>query len=76
MTFDQAHAAGKVALCQLPGGAQLRYDPVDGIVRSLPYPGMPRQWREASAYTAPVPTDGWTHYRGCECPLCGERPTA
>ena len=36
----------------LPGGVQLRYDPADGWVRSLPYPGMPSQWREASAYHA------------------------
>ena len=76
MTFDQVHSAGKVALCQLPDGEQLRYDPADGTIRHLPYPGMPRQWREASAYTARVPDEGWTHYRGCGCPLCSEQRTA
>jgi hypothetical protein len=70
MTFDEADAAGKVALCQLPGGAQLRYDPSDGSVLRLPYPGIPGQWREASAYHHPLPPEGWTHYRGCDCPAC------
>jgi hypothetical protein len=70
MTFDEAKTVGKVALCGLPGGAQLRYDPSEDSIRQLPYPGMPRQWREASNYKDHVPTQGWTHYRGCECPLC------
>lgn len=70
MTFDEVNAAGKVALCQLPGGAQLRYDPADGAARRLPYPGMLGQWREASAYHQPLPPDGWMHYRGCDCAVC------
>ena len=70
MTFDEVHAAGKVALCHLPGGAQLRYDPADDSVRTLPYPGMPRQWREASDYREALPAEGWMHYPGCECPVC------
>jgi hypothetical protein len=70
MTFDQVTASGKVAVCHLPGGVQLRYDPADGTVRSLPYPGMPHQWREASAYHEALPNEGWEHYRGCGCPIC------
>jgi sugar lactone lactonase YvrE len=70
MTFDQVSATGRVAICHLPGGVQLRYDPTDGTVRSLPYPGMPHQWREASAYHEALPTEGWEHYRGCGCPVC------
>jgi len=70
MTFDEVSAAGKVALCHLPSGAELRYDPGDGSVRTLPYPGMPRQWREASEYREAVPADGWTHYFGCACAMC------
>ncbi len=77
MTLAEVQATGKVALCQLPSGAQLRYEPGDGTIRTLPYPGLPRQWREASAYTAAPPAEGWTHYRGCDCPVCegrGEEP--
>jgi hypothetical protein len=70
MTFDQARAAGRVAICHLPGGVQLRYDPADGSIRSLPYPGMPHQWREASTYLEPPPHEGWEHYRGCGCSVC------
>jgi hypothetical protein len=70
MTLEEMRAAGKVARCHLPGGAQLRYDPADGSVRTLPYPGMPSQWREASAYVQPLPQEGWTHYRGCDCTVC------
>jgi hypothetical protein len=70
MTLEEVRAAGKVALCQLPRGAQLRYDPGDGSARTLPYPGMPAQWREASAFVQPLPQDGWTHYRGCDCAVC------
>jgi hypothetical protein len=70
MTLDEVRAAGKVALCQLPRGAQLRYDPADGSARTLPYPGMPAQWREASVYVQPLPQDGWSHYRGCDCAVC------
>lgn len=70
MTFAEASASGRVAICHLPGGVQLRYDPSDGSVRSLPYPGMPNQWREASVYEEALPHEGWTHYRGCRCPVC------
>jgi hypothetical protein len=70
MTLEEMRAAGKVARCHLPSGAELRYDPADGSVRTLPYPGMPRQWREASAYVHPLPREGWTHYRGCDCAVC------
>jgi hypothetical protein len=76
MTLEEMRAAGKVARCQLPDGAQLRYDPADGSARMLPYPDMPARWREASAYVQPLPQDGWTHYRGCDCHVCsaaGER---
>jgi hypothetical protein len=70
MTLDEANATGRVAICHLPGGVQLRYDPSDGSIRSLPYPGMPSQWREASAYHETLPREGWEHYRGCGCAVC------
>jgi hypothetical protein len=72
MTFDEVSAAGKVAICHLPGGVQLRYDPADGSVHSLPFPGVPHQWREGSVYRQAPPHEGWTHYRGCDCPVCSE----
>lgn len=73
VTFDEVTAMAKVALCHLPGGEQLRYEGVRGIVRRLPYPGNPGHWREAAAYDGPIPHTGWTHYRGCECPVCASQ---
>jgi hypothetical protein len=70
VTFNEVTAAGRIALCHLSGGAVLRYDPADRSVRTLPYPGTPRQWREGALYVEAIPRDGWSHYPHCGCPVC------
>lgn len=70
LTFDEVTAAGKVASCQLPGGALLRYDPRQGRVSILPYPATPSAWKGAAAYLGDLPEDGWSHYPGCACEVC------
>lgn len=70
MTYDEVIAAGKVASCQLASGAMVRFEPHDGTLQVLPYPGTPRLWREAKEYLGMVPQDGWSHYPGCACDIC------
>lgn len=80
MTYDQVVAAGKVATCQLPIGALLRYEPSEGIVYVLPYPGIPSSWKASRMYDEAIPQDGWMHYLGCVCQYCSAaapaQPTA
>ena len=52
MTFDEAGIAGRVAVCRLSGGVHLRYDPVDGSVRCLPYPAGAPEGRAGGATRA------------------------
>lgn len=72
MTFDDVIAAGKVASCQLPGGARLRYDRAEGAVRALPHPGGASPWSEAKLSVELLPPSGWSHRVGCEYVCCGD----
>ena len=70
VTFDQVIEAEKPAFYYREGGGVLRYEPLDGSVRVLAFPGTPEAWKEAAEYLRPIPERGWGHRPGCGCTFC------
>jgi hypothetical protein len=70
MTFTEVTTAGVCAVCRLPSGLMLRYEPADGSVRSLAAAAQTGACTAAPAYDGIVPACGWSHPVTCARASC------